>query len=156
MSGHSKWATIKHKKGALDAKRGKIFTRLLKEIAVAAKGGGNPDSNARLRTAILAAKAENMPQDNIKRAIQRGTGELEGVSYEEISFEGYGPGGVAVIVDALTDNRNRTVSEVRHAFSKNGGNLGEPNSVRFMFAKKGLIAISKAAADEDKLMNIVL
>jgi YebC/PmpR family DNA-binding regulatory protein len=125
MSGHSKWATIKHKKGALDAKRGKIFTRLLKEIAVAAKGGGNPDTNARLRTAVLAAKAENMPQDNIKRAILRGTGELEGVSYEEITFEGYGPGGVAIIVDVLTDNRNRAVSEIRHAFSKNGGNLGE-------------------------------
>jgi YebC/PmpR family DNA-binding regulatory protein len=156
MSGHSKWATIKHKKGALDAKRGKIFTRLLKEIAVAAKGGGNPDMNARLRTAVLAAKAENMPQDNIKRAIQRGTGELEGLSYEEITFEGYGPGGVALIVDVMTDNRNRAVSEIRHAFSKNGGNLGETGSVRFMFSKKGLIAIEKDAATEDKLMDIVL
>jgi YebC/PmpR family DNA-binding regulatory protein len=156
MSGHSKWATIKHKKGALDAKRGKIFTRLLREIAMAAKGGGNPDSNARLRTAIVAAKAENMPQDNIKRAIQRGTGELEGVSYEEITFEGYGPGGVAIIVDTLTDNRNRTVSEIRHAFSKNGGNLGESGSVRFMFSKKGVIDIEKAAATEEKLMDIVL
>jgi YebC/PmpR family DNA-binding regulatory protein len=156
MSGHSKWATIKHKKGALDAKRGKIFTRLLKEIAVAAKGGGNPDTNARLRTAVLAAKSENMPQDNIKRAIQRGTGELEGLSYEEISFEGYGPGGVAVIVDVTTDNRNRAVSEIRHAFSKNGGNLGESGSVRFMFSKKGIIAIEKAAATEDQLMDIVL
>jgi YebC/PmpR family DNA-binding regulatory protein len=156
MSGHSKWATIKHKKGALDAKRGKIFTRLLREIAMAAKGGGNPDSNARLRTAIAAAKAENMPQDNIKRAIQRGTGELEGVSYEEITFEGYGPGGVAIIVDTLTDNRNRTVSEIRHAFSKNGGNLGESGSVRFMFSKKGVIDIEKAAATEEKLMDIVL
>lgn len=156
MSGHSKWATIKHKKGALDAKRGKIFTRLLKEIAVAAKGGGNPDSNARLRTAILAAKAENMPADNIKRAIQRGTGELEGLSYEEISFEGYGPGGVAIIVEVTTDNRNRAVSEIRHAFSKNGGNLGESGSVRFMFSKKGLIAIEKSAATEEKLMDIVL
>ena len=156
MSGHSKWATIKHKKGALDAKRGKIFTRLLKEIAVAAKGGGNPDTNARLRTAVLAAKAENMPQDNIKRAILRGTGELEGVSYEEISFEGYGPGGVAIIVDVLTDNRNRAVSEIRHAFSKNGGNLGETGSVRFMFHKKGLIAIEKDAATEEQLMDIVL
>jgi len=156
MSGHSKWATIKHKKGALDAKRGKIFTRLLKEIAVAAKGGGNPDSNARLRTAVLAAKAENMPQENIKRAILRGTGELEGVNYEEISFEGYGPGGVAIIVDVTTDNRNRAVSEVRHAFTKNGGNLGESGSVRFMFAKKGLIAIEKGAATEEQLMNIVL
>ena len=156
MSGHSKWATIKHKKGALDAKRVKIFTRLLKEIAVAAKGGGNPDSNARLRTAVAAAKAENMPQDNIKRAIQRGTGELEGVNYEEISFEGYGPGGVAIIVDVLTDNRNRAVSEIRHAFSKNGGNLGESGSVRFMFSKKGLIAVEKGSATEDQLMDIVL
>jgi YebC/PmpR family DNA-binding regulatory protein len=156
MSGHSKWATIKHKKGALDAKRGKIFTRLLKEIAVAAKGGGNPDTNARLRTAVAAAKAENMPQDNIKRAIQRGTGELEGVNYEEITFEGYGPGGVALIVEVLTDNRNRAVSEVRHAFSKNGGNLGESGSVRFMFSKKGVIAIEKDAATEDQLMDIVL
>jgi YebC/PmpR family DNA-binding regulatory protein len=157
MSGHSKWATIKHKKGALDAKRGKIFTRLIKEITVAAKtGGGDPDGNPRLRSAILAAKAENMPQDNIKRAIQRGTGELEGASYEEISFEGYGPGGVAVIVDSLTDNRNRTVSEVRFAFSKNGGNLGEPGSVRFMFSKKGVIAIEKHEANEEKLMDIVL
>ncbi len=156
MSGHSKWATIKHKKGALDAKRGKIFTRLLKEIAVAAKGGGNPDTNARLRTAVAAAKAENMPQDNIKRAIQRGTGELEGVSYDEISFEGYGPGGVAIIVDVLTDNRNRAVSEIRHAFAKNGGNLGESGSVRFMFAKKGLIAVEKSAASEEQLTEIVL
>jgi YebC/PmpR family DNA-binding regulatory protein len=156
MSGHSKWATIKHKKGALDAKRGKIFTRLLKEIAVAAKGGGNPDGNARLRTAILAAKAENMPQENIKRAIQRGTGELEGVNYEEITFEGYGPGGVAIIVETLTDNRNRTVSEIRHAFSKHGGNLGESGSVRFMFSKKGVIGVEKSAASEDQLMAIVL
>ena len=156
MSGHSKWATIKHKKGALDAKRGKIFTRLLKEIAVAAKGGGNPDSNARLRTAVLAAKMENMPQDNIKRAIQRGTGELEGVNYEEISFEGYGPGGVAIIVDVLTDNRNRAVSEIRHAFAKHGGNLGENGSVRFMFSKKGVIAVEKSAATEEQLMDIVL
>ena len=114
MSGHSKWATIKHKKGALDAKRGKVFTRLIKEITIAAKGGGDPDGNPRLRTAILAAKAENMPADNIKRAIQRGTGELEGVSYEEISFEGYGPGGVAILIEVLTDNRNRAVSEIRH------------------------------------------
>ena len=156
MSGHSKWATIKHKKGALDAKRGKIFTRLLKEIAVAAKGGGNPDSNARLRTAVLAAKAENMPQENIKRAILRGTGELECVNYEEISFEGYGPGGVAIIVDVMTDNRNRAVSEIRHAFSKIGGNLGESGSVRFMFSKKGIIAVEKSAAAEEQLMDIVL
>ena len=156
MSGHSKWATIKHKKGALDAKRGKAFTRVIKEITIAAKAGGDPDGNPRLRTAILAAKAENMPADNIKRAIQRGTGELEGVSYEEATFEGYGPGGVAVLVDVLTDNRNRAVSEIRHAFSKNGGNLGETGSVKFMFAKKGLIAVEKSAASEDKLMDIVL
>jgi YebC/PmpR family DNA-binding regulatory protein len=157
MSGHSKWATIKHKKGALDAKRGKIFTRLIKEITIAARsGGGDPDGNPRLRSAIAAAKAENMPADNIKRAVQRGTGEIPGLQYEEISFEGYGPGGVAVIVDCTTDNRNRAVSEIRHTFSKNGGNLGEPNSVRFMFAKKGLIAVAKDAADEDKLMGIVL
>jgi YebC/PmpR family DNA-binding regulatory protein len=157
MSGHSKWATIKHKKGALDAKRGKTFTRLIKEISVAAKsGGGDPDGNPRLRTAVLAAKAENMPQENIKRAIQRGTGELEGVNYEEIKFEGYGPGGVAIIVDVLTDNRNRAVSEIRHAFAKNGGNLGESGSVRFLFAKKGLITIEKSAASEEQLMDIVL
>ena len=157
MSGHSKWATIKHKKGAADAKRGKVFTRLIKEITVAAKqGGGDPDGNPRLRTAILAAKAENMPADNIKRAIQRGTGELEGLQYEEITFEGYGPGGVAVIVDVLTDNRNRAVSEIRHAFSKNGGNLGESGSVGYMFAKKGVIVIAKGAADEEKLTEIVL
>src|SRR5271166_2549979 len=157
MSGHSKWATIKHKKGALDAKRGKTFTRLIKEITIAARsGGGDPDGNPRLRTAILAAKAENMPAENIKRAIQRGTGELEGLSYEEITFEGYGPGGVAIIVDVTTDNRNRAVSEIRHAFSKNGGNLGESGSVRFMFSKKGVIAIEKAEAGEEKLMDIVL
>src|SRR6201990_3006768 len=149
MSGHSKWATIKHKKGAADAKRGKIFTRLIKEITVAAKaGGGDPDGNPRLRSAILAAKAENMPQDNIKRAVQRGTGELEGASYEEISFEGYGPGGVALIVETSTDNRNRTVSEVRFAFSKNGGNFGTEGSVRFMFTKKGLISVPNAKARE--------
>src|SRR5579862_4408090 len=158
MSGHSKWATIKHKKGALDAKRGKIFTRLIKEITIAAKtgGGGDPDGNPRLRTAIAAAKAENMPADNIKRAIQRGTGELEGVSYEEITFEGYGPGGVAIIVEVLTDNRNRTVSEIRHAFSKNGGNLGSTGSVLHMFSKKGVIGVEKSAASEEKLMDIVL
>jgi YebC/PmpR family DNA-binding regulatory protein len=156
MSGHSKWATIKHKKGALDAKRGKVFTRIIKEISIAAKGGGDPDGNPRLRTAILAAKAENMPQENIKRAIQRGTGELEGVNYEEIKFEGYGPGGVAIIVDVLTDNRNRAVSEIRHAFAKNGGNLGESGSVRFLFSKKGIIAVEKSAASEEQLMDIVL
>jgi YebC/PmpR family DNA-binding regulatory protein len=157
MSGHSKWATIKHKKGALDAKRGKAFTRLIKEITIAARsGGGDPDSNPRLRGAVAAAKAENMPADNIKRAIQRGTGELPGAIYEEITFEGYGPGGVALIVDVTTDNRNRAVSEIRHTFAKHGGNLGEPNSVRFMFSKKGLIVIPRSAADEEKLMNIVL
>jgi YebC/PmpR family DNA-binding regulatory protein len=156
MSGHSKWATIKHKKGALDAKRGKIFTRLIKEITIAAKSGGDPEKNPRLRTAVQAAKAENMPADNIKRAIQRGTGELPGVSYEEITFEGYGPGGVAILVEVSTDNRNRTVSELRHAFTKNGGNMGEAGSVAWMFHKKGDIIIPKAAAKEDDLMNIVL
>lgn len=157
MSGHSKWATIKHKKGALDAKRGKIFTRLIKEVTIAAKqGGGDPDGNPRLRGAIAAAKAENMPADNIKRAIQRGTGELEGVNYEEITYEGYGPGGVAVIVDVLTDNKNRAVSEIRHAFSKNGGNLGESNSVSWMFTKKGVIVVAKDAVSEDKLTEVVL
>jgi YebC/PmpR family DNA-binding regulatory protein len=157
MSGHSKWATIKHKKGALDAKRGKIFTRLIKEITIAAKqGGGDPDGNPRLRGAIAAAKAENMPADNIKRAVQRGTGELEGVSYEEITYEGYGPGGVAVIIDVLTDNKNRAVSEIRHAFSKNGGNLGESNSVSWMFSKKGVIVIAKPAVSEEKLTEVVL
>ena len=156
MSGHSKWATIKHKKGALDAKRGKIFTRLIREIAMAAKSGGDPDKNPRLRKAILDAKAENMPADNIKRAIQRGTGELPGVTYEEFNLEGYGPGGVAVLLDLSTDNRNRTVSEIRHAFSKYGGNLGEAGSVSWMFHKKGDIVVPKPAAKEDDLMNIVL
>ena len=157
MSGHSKWATIKHKKGALDAKRGKIFTRLIKEISIAARGGGgDADGNPRLRTAVLAAKAENMPADNIKRAIQRGTGELEGVNYEEITFEAYGPGGVAIIVDTTTDNRNRTVSEIRHLFSKNGGNLGATGSVKHLFSKKGVISLEKSAATEDQLMDIVL
>ena len=157
MSGHSKWATIKHKKGATDAKRGRIFTRLIKEITIAAKGGGgDPDGNPRLRTAILAAKAENMPQDNIKRAIQRGTGELEGVSYDEIVYEGYGPGGVAIMVQVLTDNKNRAVSELRHTFSKNGGNLGESGSVGYLFSKKGLIIVDKAKANEDKLTEIAL
>jgi YebC/PmpR family DNA-binding regulatory protein len=156
MSGHSKWATIKHKKGALDAKRGKIFTRLIKEITMAAKGGGDPEKNPRLRSAVSAAKAENMPADNIKRAIQRGTGELEGASYEEITFEGFGPGGVAVLVEVTTDNRNRTVSEIRHAFGKNGGNMGAAGSVAHMFSKRGDIVIPKSAAKEDDLMNIVL
>ncbi|HTA23689.1 MAG TPA: YebC/PmpR family DNA-binding transcriptional regulator [Terriglobales bacterium] len=157
MSGHSKWATIKHKKGALDAKRGKIFTRLIKEIGIAAKnGGGDPDTNPRLRGAILAAKAENMPADNIKRAIQRGTGELPGAVYEEFSLEGYGPGGVAILLDINTDNRNRTVSEIRHAFGKNGGNMAEAGAVSWMFHKKGDIVIPKTAAKEDDLMAIVL
>jgi len=156
MSGHSKWATIKHKKGATDAKRGRVFTRLIKEITIAAKGGGDPDGNPRLRTAILAAKAENMPQDNIKRAIQRGTGELEGVSYDEIVYEGYGPGGVAIMVQVLTDNKNRAVSELRHAFSKNNGNLGESGSVGYLFSKKGLIIVDKSKANEDKLTEIAL
>src|SRR5246500_1634394 len=156
MSGHSKWATIKHKKGALDAKRGKIFTRLIKEITIAAKSGGDPDKNPRLRTAVQAAKAENMPADNIKRAIQRGTGELPGVNYEEFSLEGYGPGGVAVLVEISSDNRNRTVSEVRHVFSKNGGNMAEAGAVSWMFHKKGDIVVPKSAAKEDDLMNLVL
>src|SRR5437763_4560948 len=147
MSGHSKWATIKHKKGALDAKRGKIFTRLIKEISIAAKnGGGDPDSNPRLRTAILAAKSENMPQDNIKRAIQRGTGELPGVNFEEFSLEGYGPGGVAVLLDINTDNRTRTVSEIRHAVRKNGGNMAEAGAVSWMFHQKGDTVVPKSAA----------
>ena len=157
MSGHSKWATIKHKKGALDAKRGKIVTRLIREITMAAKsGGGDVEGNPRLRTAVAAAKAENMPADNIKRAIQRGTGELPGATYEEILFEGYGPGGVALLVDVTTDNRNRTVSEIRHTFSKNGGNLGESGSVAWMFHKKGYIVVPKSAAKEDDLMSLVL
>jgi YebC/PmpR family DNA-binding regulatory protein len=156
MSGHSKWATIKHKKGALDAKRGKIFTRLIKEISIAAKSGGDPDTNPRLRTAIAAAKAENMPADNIKRAIQRGTGELPGATYEEFTLEGYGPGGVALLLDINTDNRNRTVSEIRHVFGKNGGNMAEAGAVSWMFHKKGDIVIPKSAAKEDDLMAVVL
>ncbi|MGI8743971.1 MAG: YebC/PmpR family DNA-binding transcriptional regulator [Bryobacteraceae bacterium] len=156
MSGHSKWATIKHKKAALDAKRGKSFTRIIKEIMIAARSGGDPDMNPRLRTAIVAAKAASMPADNIKRAIMRGTGELEGGQIDEIMFEGYGPGGAAVLVNVATDNRNRTVSEIRHMFSKNGGNLGEQGSVAWMFERKGQILIEKDKAGEDQLMNIVL
>ena len=156
MSGHSKWATIKHKKGALDAKRGKIFTRLIKEITIAAKNGGDPDMNPRLRTAIAAAKAENMPADNIKRAIQRGTGELPGATYEEFTLEGYGPGGVAILAEINTDNRNRTVSEIRHVFGKNNGNMAEAGAVSWLFHKKGDIVIAKSAAKEDDLMSIVL
>jgi YebC/PmpR family DNA-binding regulatory protein len=156
MSGHSKWATIKHKKAALDAKRGKVFTRIIKEITIAARGGGDPDANPRLRTAIAAAKAVSMPAENIKRAIMRGTGELEGSQIEEVMFEGYGPGGAAVMVLCATDNRNRTVSEIRHIFSKNGGNLGEQNSVGWMFERKSQIIVDKEKASEDQLMNIVL
>jgi YebC/PmpR family DNA-binding regulatory protein len=157
MSGHSKWHTIKHKKGAADAKRGKIFTRIIKELTVAARnGGGDPDMNPRLRTIIADAKQVNMPADNIKRAIRRGTGEEEGVNYEEIMYEGYGPGGVAVIVDTITDNRNRTVSEIRHIFGKYGGNLGEANSVGWMFDKKGLVVVDKSKAQEDTLMSAAL
>src|ERR1700733_14578116 len=156
MSGHSKWATIKHKKGALDAKRGKVFTRVIKEIMIAARNGGDADANPRLRTAIIAAKAVSMPADNIKRAIMRGTGELDGTQIDEIMFEGYGPGGAAVLVNTATDNRNRTVSEIRHVFSKNGGNLGEQGSVSWMFERKSEIVIEKDKADEDRLMGLVL
>jgi len=156
MSGHSKWATIKHKKAALDAKRGKTFTRLIKEIMIAARTGGDPESNARLRTAITAAKAVSMPADNIKRAIMRGTGELEGGQIDEIQYEGYGPGGAAVLVGVATDNKNRTVSEIRHLFSKNGGNLGELGSVAWMFERKSQMFNEGEAATEDQLMTIVL
>ncbi len=157
MSGHSKWATIKRKKGKLDAARGKIFTRLIKEITVAARdGGGDPDSNARLRTAMTTAKGANMPADNIKKAIQKGTGELPGVNYDEATYEGYGPGGVAVLIDVLTDNKNRTVSEIRHMFSKFNGNLGENGCVAWMFDTKGVIALEREGVDEDALMEIAL
>ena len=157
MSGHSKWSTIKHKKGAADAKRGKIFTRIIKEMTVAARlGGGDPEGNPRLRSAVAEAKANNMPKDNIDRAIKRGTGEIEGAQYEELTYEGYGPGGVAVIVEALTDNGNRTTPEVRRIFEKNGGNLGTPGSVKFQFEKKGYFAVEKSAVGEDKLMEVAL
>jgi YebC/PmpR family DNA-binding regulatory protein len=157
MSGHSKWHTIKHKKGAADAKRGKVFTRIIKELSVAARGGGgDPDMNPRLRTIIAEAKSVNMPADNIKRAIQRGTGELPGVSYEEVTYEAYGPGGAALIIEVLTDNRNRTVGELRHTLTKYGGNLGETNSVAWMFHKKGYIVIEKAKASEDTLLSAAL
>jgi len=153
MSGHSKWHTIKHKKGAADAKRGKIFTRIIKELTVAARnGGGDIDSNPRLRTIVAEAKSVNMPAENIKRAIQRGTGVLPGVSYEEITYEAYGPGGVAIMIEVLTDNKNRTVGEMRHTLAKHGGNLGEANSVAWMFEKKGYIVVDKAKADEEKLL----
>ena len=157
MSGHSKWASIKHKKGALDAKRGKAFTKLIREITVAARnGGGNMDGNPRLRLAIQRAKDANMPADNIDRAVKKGTGELEGVNYEEITYEGYGPGGVAVIVEALTDNKNRTTGEVRNIFSKRGGNMAGQGSVSWIFEKKGYLVVNKDQITEDKLMSIVL
>src|SRR6184192_3811849 len=156
MSGHSKWATIKHKKAATDAKRGQAFTRIIKEITIAARSSGDPDGNPRLRTAILAAKNVSMPSDNIKKAIMRGTGELEGGQIDEVMFEGYGPGGAAVLVMVATDNRNRTVSEIRHMFSKNGGNLGEQGSVAWMFERKSQIVIEQDKAGEDQLMSIVL
>lgn len=157
MSGHSKWSTIKRKKGAADAKRGKIFTRLIKELTVAARmGGGNPEANPRLRTAMAAAKADNMPKENIERAIKKGTGELEGVTLEEIVYEGYGPGGIAVMAEVMTDNKNRTAAEIRHVFTKNNGNLGEAGCVAWMFDKKGTIVYEKGAIDEEKLMDVVL
>ena len=157
MSGHSKWHSIKHKKGALDAKRGKLFTKFIKEITVAARsGGGDPEGNARLRKAILDAKNGNMPNDTIERAVRRGTGEEEGVNYEEITYEGYGPGGVALLIQSMTDNRNRTVAEIRHIFSKNGGNLGESGSVGWMFEKKGYIVVDKTAKSEDELFELAI
>lgn len=157
MSGHSKWATTKHKKAAIDSKRGKIFTKVIKEITVAARiGGGDPEGNARLRTVIQKAKEANMPADNIKKAIQKGTGELPGVSYEEAVFEGYGPGGVAIIATIMTDNRNRTVPEIRHIFGKHGGNMGEAGCVSWMFDKKGYIVVEGGKVDEEKLMNIIV
>jgi YebC/PmpR family DNA-binding regulatory protein len=157
MSGHSKWHTIKHKKGAADAKRGRVFTKIIKEITVAARvGGGDPNGNPRLRTVVAAAKAANMPKDNIDKAIKKGTGELPGVSYEEVAYEGYGPGGVAVYVQALTDNKNRTLPEIRHLFSKYGGNLGAENCVGWMFEKKGYLVVPKAGTSEDALMELVI
>ena len=157
MSGHSKWHSIKHKKGAADAKRGKVFTKIIKEMTIAARdGGGDPDSNPRLRTVVAEAKSVNMPADNIKRAIRRGTGEEPGVSYEEALYEGYGPGGAAMLIDTLTDNKNRTVGELRHLLSKHGGNLAETNSVAWMFDKKGYIVVDKGAADEGSLMSVAL
>lgn len=157
MSGHSKWSTIKRKKGAVDAKRGKIFTRLIKEITVAARmGGGDPDGNPRLRSAIASAKTENMPKDNIERAIKKGTGELEGAVYEEITYEGYGPGGVAILVDCMTDNKNRTVADIRHYFSKSGGNLGESGCVSWMFERKGTMLVDNETIDEEELMDKAL
>jgi YebC/PmpR family DNA-binding regulatory protein len=157
MSGHSKWSSIKRKKGATDAKRGQVFTKLIKEITVAARiGGGDPEGNPRLRTAIAAAKADNMPKDNIDRAIKKGTGELEGVSYDEFVYEGYGPGGAAVLIEVMTDNKNRTTADIRHIFSKSSGNLGEAGCVAWMFDKKGYIVVEKSAADEEQLMEVAL
>jgi len=157
MSGHSKWSTIKHKKAAKDARRGKLFTKLIKEITVAAKlGGGDINANPRLRTAVTTARANSMPTDNIDRAIKKGTGELEGVNYEEVTYEGYGPGGAAVLVMALTDNRNRTVSELRHLFGRFGGNMGESGCVAWMFAKKGVITVDQSAVDEERLIEVAL
>jgi YebC/PmpR family DNA-binding regulatory protein len=157
MSGHSKWSTIKHKKAAKDAKRGKLFTKLIKEITVAARmGGGDINANPRLRTAVITARSQSMPSDNIDRAIKKGTGELEGVTYEEVQYEGYGPGGTAIIAQVLTDNKNRTVSEIRRLFTKHGGNMGETGCVSWMFDNKGLIAIEKSQIDEERLMGIVL
>ena len=157
MSGHNKWSSIKHRKGAQDAKRGKVFTKLIKEITVAARsGGGDIDANPRLRSAVAAAKTENMPKDNIERAIKKGTGELDGVSYEESSYEGYGPGGTAILVESLTDNKNRAVAEIRHIFNKYGGNMGENGCVAWMFDKKGYFSVDKAAVTEEKLMEIAL
>ena len=156
MSGHSKWATIKHKKAATDAKRGRIFTRLIREISIAARAGGDPNSNPRLRTAILAAKNENMPNDNIERAVLRGTGQLEGEQFEEVTFEGYGPGGVGMLIQMVTTNRNRAVGEVRHIMGKNSGNLAEAGAVGWMFHRKGEIVVPKEAASEDKLLGVVL
>ncbi len=157
MSGHSKWHTIKHKKGALDAKRGRLFTKLIREMTIAARiGGGDPDANPRLRTAVDKAKASNMPADNITRAIKKGTGELEGTTYEDLTLEGYGPGGVAVLVEGTTDNRNRSVSEIRHIFTKHGGNLGGAGSVAYMFKPKGVLSIASDKTTEDKLMEIAL
>ena len=157
MSGHSKWATTKHKKMAIDSKRGKIFTKVIKEITVAARtGGGDPDGNPRLRTAILKAKEANMPADNIKKAIQKGTGELPGVSYEEAIFEGYGPGGVAILTSIMTDNKNRTVPEIRYIFSRHGGNMGEAGCVSWMFDKKGYIVVEGGKVDEESLMSLIV
>ncbi|HSB36836.1 MAG TPA: YebC/PmpR family DNA-binding transcriptional regulator [Thermoanaerobaculia bacterium] len=157
MSGHSKWSTIKHKKGAADAKRGRLFTKLIKEITMAARvGGGSVESNPRLRSAVQAAKKASMPADNIEKAIKRGTGELEGVTDEEVIYEGYGPGGAALLIEAMTDNKNRTTSEIRHLLTKYGGNMGSAGSVAFQFHKKGYIAIEKGAAKEDTLMELAL